>query len=574
MGATNLLNHQDKENSSSNMGDDEWKTLWEQRVSAISSFHRRLNRKHFFLLGVAIIFAATIFLANPIVESSSSYVKVISVPIPDPPKKEPEKPADAPAPVPAPDPPKDEADKPAEDAQGGKSAEMAFCTTWPVDSEGKYYPKSKPKTAQPALKLDSFAPKGGWKKPAGLKVVAMIFYGRRRNVDILDCYLRQNLAAYGGYLDEVQFMVHTQKKDDVDWLRDFVRQEPAYSFVELGSCQGDSYGCIWERAVEPDTLYMKIDDDIAYIHHDAIPQLIHTRLAQPHPYAISAQLVNSPVTALQQYHYGAIHAFLPDPNRAPSRPARETWRPSEAGPYHFAEAPPPLAYDPMAYVPPYQGHPWLLLQSLTDGNSSRVSSKSTMRSTAALAHTPMGAWYANPGPEKVAFGPGWKSWGAAAQQLYSLLYNLERNQMHLYHFGRPLDYNEEEEDDDEKQDVKAAAPAAAKKKNKYEGPGGENLFDMQYERYNLNFIAIWGRDVAAGLPLKDDELEITATIPLRLGRPFVIDTRSVVAHHAFYVQTKGIASTDLLDRWRAFANENVCAATNQKKPWDERCEGY
>lgn len=285
---------------------------------------------------------------------------------------------------------------------------------------------------------------------------------------------------------------------------------------------------------------------------------MHTRLAQPHPYAISAQLVNSPVTGLQQYHYGAIHPFLPDPHRHAHRKAAETWRPSELGLY--PEAMLPLSGDLINVNSSYRGHPWLLLS-----NSSH--------DTVELTRTPMGAWDRNQGSEKIAFGPAWKSWGIAAQQLYSLLYNLERNQMHRYHFGRALNFEDA---------VYRKKPEAANttcesiiQTHYYSGPGGEQLYDMQYERYNLNFVAIWGRDVAAGLPIReDDERELTSEIPLRLRRPFVIDTRAVVAHQSFYTQREGINQTDLVDRFRAFANENVCGADNLKKPWDGRCEGF
>lgn len=133
-----------------------------------------------------------------------------------------------------------------------------LCTTWPVGTKGKYHPQPKAEKVQ----LDSFAPKGGWKKPNGIRVVAMVFYGRKHNVDILDCYLRQNLASNGGYLDEVWFMVHTTEKGDVKWLRKLTGGEPGYRFVDLGDCTTGHYGCIWEYAVEDDTIYIKIDDDI------------------------------------------------------------------------------------------------------------------------------------------------------------------------------------------------------------------------------------------------------------------------------------------------------------------------
>ncbi|KAH9994061.1 hypothetical protein F4779DRAFT_608328 [Xylariaceae sp. FL0662B] len=595
---------------------DSYQSSW-NKASSISSFGRRLRHKHYYFLGLALVLIITLFLANPYhpimslrrpqsnKDGSDPNQHVISISlspsgtstitqqvtsIPEPPKKPgddlPKTPADKPAdgPVDKPshetadekpasqdkdtpkdkDAPKDNAQnldqtaeqqkKPAEgeaaeppaeepkeepeETTNKPNADIHWCTTWPVDAEGHYTPRPKPASN---LRLDSFAPEGGWKKPEGIKIVAMVFYGRRRNVDILDCYLRQNLVTYGGYLDEVRFMVHTTIKDDVKWLRKFVQEEEEYKFVDLGACTKEEYGCIWELATDDDTIYLKIDDDILYIHHDAIPQLIHTRLAQPHPYAVSAQLVNSPVTGIQQYHYGAIHPFLPDPKPRNYREPSVTWRPSESGLY--APATRPLDGNPLDLEPPYQGHPWILLS-----NSSHE--------TQALERTPMGAYNRNPGGEDIAFAPTWKSWAAAAQQLYSLLYNLELNEMDRYHFGRRIDYRDAHE----------------RATSTYRGPGGEQLFDMQYVRYNLNFMAIWGRDVRAGLPIHDDELEFTAEIPARLHRPFVIDTRAVVAHQSFYTQSKGVGSTDLMDRWRAFANENVCAADNQKVPFDPPCE--
>lgn len=144
------------------------------------------------------------------------------------------------------------------------SNDSDFCTTWPVDkTTGKYKPKSIPTSQR--HKLTSYAPQGGWKKPPGLKVVAMVFYGRKRNVDILDCYLQQNLARNGGggYLDEVVFMVKTANEDDVEWLRAHVRGVEGYVFQDLDMCTTENgYGCIWEYADEDDTLYLKIDDDI------------------------------------------------------------------------------------------------------------------------------------------------------------------------------------------------------------------------------------------------------------------------------------------------------------------------
>ncbi|KAL7620030.1 Mitochondrial-processing peptidase subunit alpha [Parahypoxylon ruwenzoriense] len=420
-----------------------------------------------------------------------------------------------------------------------------FCTTWPVDENGGYNLQASDRVNK--IKLDSIAPKDGWKKPAGIKVVGMVFYGRKRYVDILDCYLQQNLASNGGYFDEVWFMAHTKDEDDVAWIEDVVKRTPGYKIVGKGDCEGKKYSCMWNYAVEDKTIYVKIDDDIVYIHPDAIPQLVHTRIALPHPYAISSNLVNSPVTGMEQYHYGAIHPFLPDPSSKPSFLAAETWRVSEKEKYPDLDL--LEDYDLIKTKVPYRGHPWLLI---SDDHYE-------------LLKTPMGKYDQNRGADPIAFGAAWKSWSIGAQQQYSLLYNLEQNKMQRYFFGRNIRYP----------DGSSAPNASAIVKGDVNGPGGEQTYDTGYTRYNLNFCAVWGSDIRDQLPIADDdEQDITSDIPRRIGRPFLIDTRSVVAHFSFFTQQDGITKTDLLDRWRAFANEGVCKPNNLKKPWDLMCDGF
>lgn len=133
------------------------------------------------------------------------------------------------------------------------------CTTWPVSAKGVY----KPKPRISNLALQSFAPPGGWKKPEGITIKALVFYGRKRTVDFLDCYLQQNLAVNGGYLDEVWFMVHTDIGEDLSYLDTLIEKRgPQYRVIMPGECQGFNYACMWNPVVEDNTIYVKIDDDI------------------------------------------------------------------------------------------------------------------------------------------------------------------------------------------------------------------------------------------------------------------------------------------------------------------------
>lgn len=87
--------------------------------------------------------------------------------------------------------------------------------------------------------------------------------GRSRNIDILDCYLRRNLAVHGGILDEVHFIRHTRISEDLEFLEGIVASEPSYkAYDSPRGCSGGNYGCIWPLLADPHTLYIKLDDDI------------------------------------------------------------------------------------------------------------------------------------------------------------------------------------------------------------------------------------------------------------------------------------------------------------------------
>jgi hypothetical protein len=284
------------------------------------------------------------------------------------------------------------------------------------------------------------------------------------------------------------------------------------------------------------------------MHEDTIPRLVHARIDNAQPYAISANLINSPITAWMHYHLGAIRPYLPEPAPVPRKQGmKPTWRASELpthphdaqyqnlalGPIHNNDlwnsaVPDEEAFNHAFEEIPFPGHRWLPLT----------------QNTTSLLYTPMSRLGVDP------WFMGVHHWSTAAQQHYSLLQNIEESQLHRYHM--------------------ASTP-----------PLGVGLYNTQYIRYNLNFLAIWGRDVVLGagldpvtksLPpsskgynLLDDEKNMTADIPRTLGRPFMIDVQALASHLHFGPQTPQVQMTDLLDRYRAYANEKVCPKDRQKK---------
>ena len=113
----------------------------------------------------------------------------------------------------------------------------------------------------------------------------------------------------------------------------------------------------------------------------------------------------------------------------------------------------------------------------------------------------------------------WGNWAVAAQEHFSFLENLERGELERYYFDN---------------------------------------WDYHYQRLSINMVAVWGNDIVENRPVpSDDEQWLTVDLPKKLGRHVVVDGRAVASHYAFRGQ-KGIESTDILERYRLYAQEQVC----------------
>ena len=199
---------------------------------------------------------------------------------------------------------------------------------------------------------------------------------------------------------------------------------------------------------------------------------METRLKNPAAFDIAANIVNSPLTDWVHHRTQAVHPYLPEhepPHNFNGTLNKPSWRASELPPY---TGPAPDTYEMgskdegkdhfepgQVGGPPFKGHRWLPLARTSEN----------------LLKTPIAQ------SEYDSWGRGWTSWAIGAQQHYSLLENIEKHELDRYWFGNR-----------------------------------NGTWNMQYERYNLNFLAIWGRDV---LPTDgDDEQKYTVDFPMAAKR--------------------------------------------------------
>ncbi|KAI9805927.1 MAG: hypothetical protein M1825_000541 [Sarcosagium campestre] len=333
-------------------------------------------------------------------------------------------------------------------------------------------------------------------KPKGVKVIALIFYGRPDRVKILECYLRRNLVENGGQLDEVHWVANTEDQDKLKYLDEhIVPLSPKYIKVSLNKT---GYDEIWEHTVEKDNMYIKIDDDVVWIDDSTIAELVHTKIEYADKFfVVSANMINSPLMGWVHYHTrAAIHPYLPE-LEAPTGPKNPTnWRASSQPKW---KGPDNYRCKPDADVP-FKGHRWLRLDDDDD-----------------FTRTPIS------GIEYGPFGTGWKSWAIAAQEHASLLENIEKKQVDLYRTQ-------------------------------------SRIWNTHSERLSINFIALWGNEILEQMPVPDgvdDEEYFTQRVPEKIHKATGVNTRALAAHFSFNTQ-HNLDETDLLARYQSYADEFIC----------------
>jgi hypothetical protein len=116
-------------------------------------------------------------------------------------------------------------------------------------------------------------------------VICWTPYGRRRTVSILAEYLRRDHAR--GLVDEWWLYLNcdADQADDMayahelatayDWIR--LAERPA-GYPVLAPKQRNT-GYFYLHCTDPDAVYVRFDDDIVYVHEDAVANLVRTKLA-------------------------------------------------------------------------------------------------------------------------------------------------------------------------------------------------------------------------------------------------------------------------------------------------------
>lgn len=121
----------------------------------------------------------------------------------------------------------------------------------------------------------------------GHKVVTWTPYGRKETMSILIKYMERDVNA--GVVDEYILYMNTDgdQFDDVAYAHEL---DNRYDWVTLKKRpMGEEVlhpkqlntGRFYRYAIEPDTVYIRFDDDIVYVHERAIERLVKAKIVSP-----------------------------------------------------------------------------------------------------------------------------------------------------------------------------------------------------------------------------------------------------------------------------------------------------
>ncbi|KAJ5225164.1 hypothetical protein N7468_006389 [Penicillium chermesinum] len=338
---------------------------------------------------------------------------------------------------------------------------------------------------------------GYFPKPDGFQIIALVPFTYFERTEILDCYLRRNLVQNHGFLDKVVFIPQTDDKASLEWLYSIVSRTEEYAIAPSG------HEMDWKIA-HGDNMYIRIDGDTVFMEDHTIPTIVKTKLDNPDTLMVSANVINEGALAALHSHPGVALPYLPElyhveqPSRSKSQ-LRHDWRASSLPTW---EGPASFRVR-KGFQPPFEGHRWLL----------PAEPRSDRDPISASIYTQL--------------GPNMTDWTVAAQQHYSFLRHLESKDLARYKFPLWVD------------------PA---------------------EPTSKNFGCFWGKD--AGVLRRIFEHELGSEELLRSwtdadgNKPRItIDGKGLASHYSASQGASGLDATDLVDRYRAYAQERVCRDT-------------
>jgi hypothetical protein len=126
----------------------------------------------------------------------------------------------------------------------------------------------------------------------GFKIKPLVFAGRKETMQILFPLIKSDI------IDEVLVCVNTRNGDDIAFIDQYTQSHPDFKKISIpGHIIGKpaAYTHMFSLMAEPDTIYIKLDDDLIYLSPGFFEELVEYRIANPEYLCIYPWVINNPL---------------------------------------------------------------------------------------------------------------------------------------------------------------------------------------------------------------------------------------------------------------------------------------
>lgn len=127
------------------------------------------------------------------------------------------------------------------------------------------------------------------------KIVCVTPSGRSRYQKILFEYLRRNKET-SNIIDEYRIWQNTTNQEDVSFFQNLKDEYDWVTIDQRKNINGiKTIGQYFDRCCEPNTIYIRLDDDIVYLAPDFIENLIDFRIKNPKFFLVFGNIINNDI---------------------------------------------------------------------------------------------------------------------------------------------------------------------------------------------------------------------------------------------------------------------------------------
>jgi hypothetical protein len=140
------------------------------------------------------------------------------------------------------------------------------------------------------------------------RTIAITFAGRQDRMRLLCAYMHRALDAC---IDEWHIWNYARTKEDKVWVQSLASGNTVKVFTPETTHAEKRFEAVYKHYAPdaqyaPDTVFVKLDDDIVFVDLDGLAKLVHFRRANPHYYIVSANVVNNPLCYVLQKQFAGV----------------------------------------------------------------------------------------------------------------------------------------------------------------------------------------------------------------------------------------------------------------------------